>query len=302
MKKRLLPILLACILCLTALCPVALADTLDPNADASLTLHYQKEGLGFENLDIGIYRIAQANRNGSFRVLAPYDSYPINIQGIKTQEKWNRVAQTLWSYIVADQRKPDREGKTDANGTVRFENLDTGLYFVREVVVDHDTGTYIFNQFMVYVPTPQTDGTYTYHVEARPKCISFVPKTHYSVTKLWQDTGYQYARPQSVSVEIYKDGVLQETQMLTQDNNWTYAWTVTGDQPGNWTVVEKDVPDIYKVTVQENNGAFSIINTYSVPPDIPQTGDSFSPLLWILLLCLSGAGLMVLGVYSWRRK
>ena len=302
MKKRLIPILLACILCLAALCPAALATSLDPNADASLTLHYQKNGLGFENLDIGIYRVAEAAANGEFSLIAPFDSYPVSIHGITAQEQWHRVAQTLWSYIVANGVEPDREGLTDENGTVRFENLQTGLYFVREVVVDHITGTYIFNQFMVYVPTPNMDGTYTYHVEANPKCTSFVPRTSYSVTKLWQDAGHQNLRPKAVTVEIYKDGVLQETQQLTPENNWTYTWEVSPEEPGSWTVVEKDVPDIYKVTIQESNGSFSIINTYSVPPDIPQTGDSFSPLLMILLLCLSGAGLMILGVYSWRRK
>lgn len=300
MKKRLLPILLACILCLAALCPVALA--LDPNADASLTLHYQKEGLGFENLDIGIYRVAQASANDNFDLIAPFDSYPISIHGITAQEQWHRVAQTLWSYIVANGVEPDRVGLTDAAGTVRFENLDIGLYFVREVVVDHDTGTYIFNQFMVYVPTPQTDGSYIYHVEAKPKCTSFVPKTHYSVTKLWQDEGYQTVRPQEVTVQIYRDGQLWDTQILNAQNNWTYQWSVSGEEPGSWTVAEISVPDSYKVTVQENNGAFFIINTRRSGSDIPQTGDSFSPLLWMGLLCLSGMGLLLLGIYSRRRK
>lgn len=41
---------------------------------------------------------------------------------------------------------------------------------------------------------------YHYAVEAKPKCTSFVPKTQYSVTNLWQDTGNQNARPKNITV------------------------------------------------------------------------------------------------------
>lgn len=304
MKKRFLPILLACILCLWIVCPLAAqaATPLDPNADASLTLHYQKDGVSFPELEIQIYRVAQATADGSFYLTAPFASYPVDIHGITTQEQWHRVAQTLYSYIVADQVAPDRQMKTDESGTVCFSDLKTGLYFVREVAANNETGTYVFNQFMVYVPTPQPDGTYAYGVEAFPKCTEFVPKTHYSVTKLWQDAGNQAIRPDNVTVEIYKDGVLYETQILSPANDWTYTWYISGEDPAIWTVAERSSPDIYKVTVQQNSNHFSIVNTYQAPSDIPQTGDSFSPILWILLLCLSGAALLILGIYSRRRQ
>lgn len=303
MKKRFLPILLLCILCLAALRPLGVQamEPLDPNRDASLTLHYQKDGEAFPEIPVGIYRVAQAAADGSFYLVAPFASFPVNIHGITTQEQWNRVAETLWSYTVAEQVEADREAVTDETGTVRFDDLDTGLYFVREAVAENANGTYVFNQFMVYVPTPQPDGTYLYEVEANPKCTGFVPKTHYSVTKLWQDAGYQDVRPKEVTVEIYLDGVLQETQVLSPENNWSYAWSVSGEVPGSWTVAEKDLPDSYKVTIRENGGAFSIINTRQAPSDIPQTGDSFSPALWMLVLCVSGIGLLLLGLYSRRR-
>lgn len=304
MKKRILPLILLMVMCFAALRPLyAQAVTpLDPDAKASLTLHYQKDGVAFADLPIGIYRVAEAFPDGSFDLIEPFSSYPIDIHGITTQEQWQYVAQTLCSYIVADQITSDYEMTTDENGTVCFSDLDTGLYFVREVVAENTSGTYVFNQFMVYVPTPQPDGSYNYEVEAKPKCTNLVHKNQYSVTKLWQDGGNLNVRPKEVTIDIYKDGVLHDTQVLNSDNNWTYTWYVSGDDLGKWTVAEKDVPDGYKVKIQQNGSNFSVINTYQTTPETPQTGDTFTPLLWIMLMCFSGIMLVILGCYSRRHK
>lgn len=304
MKKRILPFLLLMIMCFAALFPVRsqAVTPLDPDAKASLTLHYQKDGAAFEDLQIGIYRLAEAFSDGSFQLIEPFASYQLNIHGITAQEQWNQVAQTVYGYIVADRIAPDHEMMTDKNGAVCFSDLDTGLYFVREVIAENNDGTYIFNQFMVYVPTPQPDGTYLYTVEAKPKCIGFVPKDQYSVTKLWQDEGNQNYRPKEVEIEIYKDGVLYETVILNADNNWTYTWYVSGEDHSQWTVVERTVPDDYKVTIQQNGSHFSVINTRQSIPDIPQTGDSFELLLWTLLMGFSGIILVILGVPRRRQK
>lgn len=302
MRKRILPLLLCMVICLAALRPVC-AYALEPNAEASLTLHYEKDGNAFPDQQIGIFRVAEAFSDGSFALIAPFASYPVNIQNITKQEQWHTVAQTLNSYIVANQVKPDREEKTDNTGTAFFSNLKTGLYFVREVIAENTAGTYVFNQFMVYVPTPQTDGSYNYAVEAKPKCLEFVPKTQYTVTKLWQDGGNQGNRPDSVTVDIYKDGVLQQTKTLNADNNWSYSWSVSTEDKGKWTVAETSVPAGYQVSVQENGGVFSVINTRqggTTPP--PLTGDNFIALPWILMMCFSGIMLVILDLYSRRRK
>lgn len=304
MKKRFLPLFFLLILCAGMLCPVltCAAAPLNPDADASLTLHYRKDGTAFPDLNIAIYRVAEACPDGSFMLVEPYASYPVNIHGITEQEQWNRTAETLTSCLVADQVTPDREATTDAEGTAVFEQLETGLYLVREVLAEDDSGTYLFNRFMIYVPTPQPDGTFDYAVEANPKCVQFVPKTQYTVTKLWQDAGNQTARPKEVTVELYRDGVLQETKKLNAANNWTYTWLVSGEEQGIWTVAENPVPKSYRVSVQQNGSVFSVINTAQTKPDTPQTGDTFAPLPWILAMCISGIGLLLLGVPARRRR
>lgn len=305
MKNRILPLLCAVLLCAALLHPLCAyaAEPLDPNAEASLTLYYQKDGKVFPDLQIGIFRVAEAFPDGSFQLLEPFSSYPVHIHDITQQSQWTHITTTLSSYIAANQVQPDREAATDAEGAARFSDLETGLYLVRQVIAENNDGTYIFNAFMVYVPTPQPDGSYAYHVQAKPKCLNYVLKSKYTVIKLWQDDGHQATRPNAVTVEIYRDGVLQQTQVLNEENNWTYSWYVSDDDKGIWTVAEQSVPEHYKVTIQENTGVFTLINARPFDPDMPpQTGDTFSPLPWILAMCFSGILLLILGIYSRRRK
>ena len=304
MKNRILPLLLLLVVCISLLGPVWASDItpLDPDADARLTLYYQKDGDAFADLEIGIYRIAQAFPDGTFELVQPYAFYPLNIHDITVQEQWQQNARTLYAYIVANQAEPDREARTDADGTVCFSDLETGLYFVREAAAIRDGGTYLFNHFLVYVPTPHPDGSYDYAVEARPKCTNFVPRDQYTVTKLWQDAGKQDARPGEITVDIYQNGEWKDTQILSAANNWTYTWQVSGEDSGQWTVAERDVPEPYRVAIQQNGNTFSIVNVRHTPTEIPYTGDSFSPLPYILVMCFSGVMLVILGIYHWRRK
>jgi len=303
MKKQVVSFILMIIFCLMILRPmdVHALTSLDPDGEASLTLHYQKDGIAFADLSVEIYRVAEAFTDGSFQLIEPFASYPINIHDITMQDQWKNVAQTLCSYIVADQVVPDREGNTDAKGQICFSELKTGLYFVPEVIAENNNGTYIFNQFLIYVPTPQPDGSYNYMVVAYPKCTNFVPKEQYTVTKLWQDGGNSNARPQEVTIDIYKDGVLQESQILHAENNWSYTWYVSSEDRGQWVVTERSVPENYKVTIQQNGSHFSVINSCQTTPEIPQTGDNTTLLPWILIMGFSGIMLMFLGFYSRRR-
>ena len=300
MKKRTLLLISLIVICLTLFSPLCVnaATPLDPDAKASLTITYRKDGTAFSDLTVGIYRVAQAFPSGIFELIEPFVSYPVNIHDITAQEQWTNAANTLHAYIVSNHVTPDAETLTDEEGVALFTDLETGLYLVEEVVAENTSGTYLFNRFMVYLPTPQADGSYNYAVEARPKCTDFVPKTQYTVTKLWQDSGNQASRPKEVSVEIYKDGQLYETQILSANNNWTYTWFVSGEEYSTWTVSESSVSAPYKVTVKENGSSFSLINTWHKPTDTPQTGDTFAPLPWIITICLSGILLVILGVYG----
>ena len=87
MKNRILPLVLLIILCFAMVCPFSVhaITPLDTAAEASLTLHYQKDDVAFANLPIGIYRVAEALPDGTFELIAPFSSYPVNIHDITEQ-------------------------------------------------------------------------------------------------------------------------------------------------------------------------------------------------------------------------
>jgi len=307
MRKRMMMGICIILFSIAVFCPLyaGAATPLDPTEEASLTLHYQKEGQVFPELPISIYRVAEAFPDGTFELIEPFASYPVSIYDITMQEQWKHTAATLSAYILADQLAPCREEQTDADGTATFTQLETGLYLVCEEIAENESGTCVFAPFMVYLPTPQPDGTFDYHVEATPKCVNYVPKTEYRVTKLWQDAGHQNDRPEEIQVEIYRDGELQERQTLSASNNWSYRWYVSADDQGVWTVVERSVSDGYTVTVQHNGGCFTIVNTHKSNeeiPDSPKTGDTANLFPWIVAACFSGLMLMIMSAYGRRRR
>ena len=303
MKKHILPLLIAAVLCFNLAVPSNAAAALDVTAEASLTLRYEQSGTVFGDLPVRLYRVAEARADGTFALVEPFDTYPLNIHGIQTQDGWQTVAETLHAYLVADGVAPTRESVTDQRGIAQLNGLQTGLYFVWEATAETNDGTYRFNQFLVYLPTPSTDGSYNYHVEAKPKCTQFVPATHYTVTKLWQDDGHEADRPTDVTVDIYKDGILYETQRLGSDNRWSYTWSVSADDHASWTVAERAVAAPYTVTVQKSGNVFTLINTRPTAPTAPpETGESVHALPWILLACSLGMLLLMLGLYGRRRK
>ncbi len=301
MKKRIrwIPWLLLLFLCLRPVTADALT-ALEPERDCSLTLYYSQNGEGFPELTIQLYRVAEAAADGTFSLIEPFSGYPVNIHDITSQQEWRDVATTLVAYIAADRVMPTAETVTDAAGTARFAGLQTGLYLVCGVMAENDKGVYRFESFMVYLPTPGEDH-YTYDVEAKPKCSEFTPYTQYSVVKLWNDGGNAEKRPQSVTVEIRKDGIFVEEVVLNQENNWFYSWTVP-DGEGHWTVVEKDVPADYQVIIRENETAFVITNSWSDPSRPPDTGHIFPAWQMILIMCVSGFGLVLLGMWRERKQ
>ena len=284
--------ILICLLLILCLLPVQVF-ALDVDRDCSLTIHY-----GTEGVQARLYRVAQANQDGSFSLIAPFDSWHVNISGITSQNEWNAAAETLESYILVNKTRPDYEKTADAQGDVALTGLKTGLYLVLTPQMDNR----VYEGFLIHLPNPNTD---TYHQEVKPKSDTVEPPpeyANYSLVKLWKDAGHTKSRPQTVTVDILKDGQLFATVNLSEDTAWSYHWTT--ETGGVWTVAERDVPDAYTVTVSANATAFTITNTYKTPPvpEIPKTGDIFPLTLWVIVMSLSGIALLLLGILAWRRN
>lgn len=305
MKRKIVFALVMCML--LAVLPLrAFAITpVDVDRQCTLSLYYSKSRSGFTQVTVKGYRIADVAPDGTYTLTGSFADYPVNIYGITDQTEWKEIANTLSAYAAADELPPDLEMQTDDSGAAAFEGLKTGMYLICAVDVAHEQTMYQFENFIVCLPQPEEDGTFSYEVSAAPKYDSYSMKpddVEFQVVKLWKDAGKESSRPASVTVQILKNGEEYTTQTLSKENDWTYRWEAP-DDGSRWQVVERDVPKGYQVAVGGDGRSFTLTNTYdSTQEKPPQTGDTM--VLWplVLAMCLSGAGLMVMAVYGMRKR
>ena len=354
-------IMLVCIWCKPL--DVHAAEQLDTQRKGSITLHYSHKGIGFEDLDISIYRVADITPDMEFELVSPFDTYPVNVQGITSQKEWKITAETMAMYTMVGKVKPDGLAKTDADGTVTFKDMKAGLYLITEVETSVEHVKYSFENFFVVLPRVMDDGSFDYEIEAKPKYTSETPDPdepgdppvdppedpedptkpskpgdpddpedptkpskpgdpddpenpsepgdpyvpviangiEYTVIKLWNDAGNQDSRPDGVTMDLYKNYEYHKSVTLNSENNWSYTW-FTSNKDDKWVVIEKDVPDGYKVMITERENTFVVTNGKTASLTVlPLTGDSFP--LWpvIVVMCISGMLLLIIGIWS-RRK
>ena len=300
MKKRIISFCLITILCMILSVNV-FAEELKTDRLCSLNLEYSRDGITFSGLEIDIYRVAEAFPDGTFELVSHYKGYPVNIHGITSQREWQDTATTLVSYITSDRIPPSYTATTNDEGIAAWTQLPTGLYLVRSAVAEAEGNTYLFNDFMIYLPTPTDDGSFDYDLQAKPKSAAYTPAKEYTVVKLWKDIGTENMRPVSITVDIYKNDELYETVTLDAENNWSYTWTnVDG---ARWQVVERDVPKGYTVTVTEHETIFTITNVCTEdPPPPPDTGDTFPVQPVVMILCFLGIVLVLFGLRGSRHE
>ena len=269
--------------------------------DCSLTVSYSAAADCGVTQNVKLHRIADVSADFQYTLLSDYP--PVELNGISTQDEWNAVAETLGAYIAADQIEPFRTVSTDAGGEALFAGLCPGLYYVEGCTFTSGRTTYTYAPFLVNVPELETDGTWNYHAAAVPKHTETTDKPdtetkEYTVIKVWK-TAAGASHPDSVKVELYKNGNFAETQTLSAANNWMYTWS--DDTESSWTAVERDVPDGYTVSI---SGERVITITNSTPGSYnpPRTGDTRPTWLYVLMLAASGAGLIVLALLGRKKK
>ena len=87
-----------------------------------------------------------------------------------------------------------------------------------------------------------------------------------TVHKVWEDNGYP-ERPDSVKVNLLKDGKVSETVTLNEENQWTYSCDNLDDRYA-WTV-EEEVPEGYEASYKTVDNTVFITNHMDYVPVVP---------------------------------
>ena len=301
MKRKLLCLLLFMLLVTTeaqaAEKPNAAVDT---SRSCTLTLQYAASGQ-----TVQLYRAADISSNGRYTLCGAFAGYGIFMPAGNGQAEWDALCDNLLAYIAADALAPDGTAVTGADGRAVFTGLSAGMYLVDKADMEVGGSTRQYAPSLIAVPGVDGDGNWSYDVTAAPK-----------YTEKPGGGDEPDTRPASVEIAICRDGVEQERRTLSADNDWMYRWTAVG---GTWSVLERNVPEGYTVTVQRSGSSFFVTNTHSTVPDPmptpeptpkptpgpgdgPQTGDESHLTLYIVCMAVSGLALLLLGVLNRNQK
>lgn len=238
-------------------------------------------------LELTIYRVAALSDNtGSNFTLTPdFSACGVSVGDLDTAEKQQAASKTVEDYIGLHS-VGGIVRKTNSAGTAVFSSLPLGLYLVRVTSTAGTGVTAECETFFALLPMLQGSG-WEYDVSAQPKCTLGGSAT-YQVIKLWEDnSNADNTRPASITVGLYRNGVLTDSRILNASNGWTYAWSGL-DAQYTWTAREIAVPPGYTETVKDSGTQTVITNRYkgtasggvSIPDNnvplgnFPQTGQN----------------------------
>lgn len=313
-RISILAILLSVCLWLTP-CGVPASSTADavesilPQEKCSLTITYGCEDVTFADVSVQLYQVATVSADYQYTLTAAFADTGLMINGIRSTGEWNVIRSTLEACVFADDIAADFTAETNEAGQVCFDPLSAGLYLAMIPTVTQGNTTYVFDAALVSLPGLGADGLWQYEVAVTAKSAVLPPaeddeEISLKVLKLWKGDDSRH-RPDSVEVEIFRNGESYQTVLLSRATNWSYEWTAPADG-ATWTVMERNVPEGYVMTVEEKDASFVLTNTWESErpedPGTPDTGDSASVLLYIVLMNVSGLLLVILGVVEKRKR
>ena len=343
MAKRKMGIMTVVLLCCLWLMPCvvmnasasSVKDPIITDRKCTLTISYQCDGAAFSDQTVYLYKIADVSRDFRYTLDSSVADSEVVLNKVQTNNEWNVIRTTLESYLFANHVEPILTAVTDELGQVHFSGLKPGMYFASPVYVVEDHGTYLFDSALIAVPGLASNGHWQYQVAVTAKTDVLPPigpdgETQYKVLKLWRGDEGPANRPQSIEVEIFRDGVSYQMASLSEENHWYVSW-MTKEDGAVWTVAERNVPEGYTVTVEKRGTTFVLINTWkseNVPAEKPdaedstpekqdpekatqppsasesktKTGDTANVLLYIVLMYLSGSSLVLLGIMGKSKR
>ena len=209
-----------------------------------------------------------------------------------TDDTWIARAKTLAGYTKKDgfndRAKETKNYWTDtaeANDSVKFgfgeEKLEKGLYLITVDPVTSGGKTYTFSPVLRCLPSLDNNNEWNPNQKINYPSSKIEETSNggggggnstksITVLKIWKDEGQKSDRPDSVTVELLRDGEVYASQELSESNNWKHTWT--GLKGNSWVVNEVGAPsDKYTVLTEAEGNTFTVTNTHTTDIDEPDT-------------------------------
>ena len=263
LKKLLFGLLVALMVCQS----FSLVAFAAPSENKEILVVYQDEQTPIMGCEFRLFSVAFPNENGMFVLTDAFQNYPIKMQA----ETFHQLTYTLEGYVGRDGIVPNDIQVTNQEGIATFSSLKSGIYLILSERHIQNNHAYETQPFLIYVTQEQEV------VRVFPKSESEPPhpteETYCKVLKVWDDAGYTSSRPQSVEMQLLKDGEVFDTVTLSKENNWAYTWKGL-DPTCRYVVVEKESCGYYPVVSYEGI-TYVVVNT--VNPELPPTPQDPTP-------------------------
>jgi len=238
--------------------PCFKVETKAANNEGSITINCKCDGKDVSDIIFNAYLLATYDIHGDIVFTDKWNSYGYTLSGDLSDEEIATLASTLSNIAKSDSIKS--EGTTTSkDGIVTFAGLKSGVYLLSGDNFTVDNNTYSVTPMIVEL-LYDDNGELKITVSAK-----FVfNSSEYEIEKLWKNDGKDSHG--AIEVEIYKDGVLDKTITLNEDNNWKYAFS-SKDKDVTWSVKEINIPDNYEVSYRNEGADFVVVNTYNPPEE-----------------------------------
>lgn len=310
------------VLCLTLIFAVLfpLSSFADSSEEGfSVRIVCRHEDTVIPGLIYSLYRVADMEEDGTWKPVGTFASVPVALQD--GEEGRDALAQTLKAYVYADSVSPSFRGTTGGDGTALVSGMERGLYLLTADRISIGTLTYSTKPALLTLPSydPEGDGLLN-DITVCPKFSAGEnPEdnpTDETVTRkviiVWDDETVPEHRPESVTVELLRNGELVDKQELTSELGWRWTWDglPARDRYGSvneWTVIER-IGTNHTVVIEEKGITFVVVNSLdgetetsseTDEPRLPQTGQLWMPVPY--LIC-GGLLLIAAGTLLIRRK
>lgn len=267
-------------------------NTIDFNSKGSIeiTLNEKTDNEKIEGAEILLYKVADAkseNHNLMFEYIDELKSCNASLNDLETKSKSEEIEKCINENIKSLKQI------TDINGTVKYNDLDLGLYLVKQNNIVE--GFSKIDSFLVMIPKI-ANNKWIYDIKSTPK-TDIIRVIDINVKKVWNtstsNTNDSIKLPRSIEVELLLNDKVIDTVKLSKDNNWSYTWEDLAKSE-EYTIKEINVPKGYTPSYQKDNNTFIVTNTST----LVQTGQ----MLWIvMLLIITGITFIIISIIYDRK-
>lgn len=255
------------------------ANTVDFNQKGSIMLELveQEHNEKIADANIEIIKIADAkvdlNGNLYYEYVTSLNSCNVDIKDV-TKIDVNELTTCI------NDNTDKVSNLTDSNGIVSFNNLDLGLYLVRQT---NKLNNYTsIDSYLVTIPTIE-DNTWVYDICSVPK-TEIQKKMEITIIIEWKTE--KDIKDKEVTAELFNDNQKVNEYLITNDDNWTRSDTVLLSDKYS---VKGEAIEGFNISYVIEGNVFRII--YS--DNLPQTGEN---VYVTYILAFTGLIFLMLGV------